>query len=214
MSLLPPNATRLERALESATARLGDIDAPIDTFVDPATIAANWLPFLAYGLSVDSWVVGWSEAAKRQAVAESIALHRIKGTRRSVETVLARIDALASVLEWHDDPARLAPHTCEIHVPLVTSPGAPGGDRAGAAIIDEIRLEIGRVKPLREHLTVVQSLALEGGVGVQGAARLTSYTRDDATLVIDTSDDWLAYLQTEDGEPLQAETGAFLDTTA
>lgn len=212
MSLLPPNATPLERALETGTARLGEVTAPIDTLVDPMTIAATALPWLAFGLSVDLWEASWSETTKRQAVAESIAQHRIKGTRASVEHVLARIDRLATVLEAHEDAARLAPHTFEVHVPLVTTPGAPGGARAGAAIVDDIIAQVGTVKPLREHLTVVQSVMLEGGVGIQGTARLAGYTRDTADLAIDTSPAWDLYLQTEDGEPLQAETGAFLDT--
>lgn len=212
MSLLPPNATPLERALETGTARLGEVTAPIDTLVDPMTIAATALPWLAFGLSVDLWEASWSEATKRQAVADSIAQHRIKGTRASVEHVLARIDRLATVLEAHEDTARLAPHTFEVHVPLVTTPGAAGGARADAAIVDEIIAQVGMVKPLREHLTVVQSLTLSAGVAVQGAARLVGFTRDDAFFRIDPSPAWEFYLQTEDGEPLQAETGSFLDT--
>lgn len=212
MTLLPPNATPLERALEHGTAQLSDVTAPIDTLVNPATIAAELLPWLAYGLSVDSWKASWPEALKRRAVAGSIALHRIKGTRRSVEMVLARIDELARVLEWHEDPARLSPNTFEVDLPLVTTPGAAGGDRAKAAIVDEIIAEVGKVKPLREHLTVVQSIMLEGGVGIQGALRLTSYTREDTLLAVDLSPEWDFYLQTEDGEPLQADAGSFLDT--
>ncbi|MDF2602973.1 phage tail protein I [Sphingomonas sp.] len=212
MTLLPPNATALERALEHGTAQLSDVTAPIDTLVNPATIAPEALPWLAYGLSVDSWKASWPEALKRRAVAGSIALHRIKGTRRSVEMVLARIDELSSVLEWHEDPARLSPNTFEIDLPLVIDAGAPGGDRASAAMVDEIIAEVGKVKPLREHLTVVQSLVLEGGVGVQGAVRLASYTREDTALQVDTSAAWDFYLQTEDGEPLQTDAGTFLDT--
>lgn len=212
MSLLPPNATRLERALEAGTARLGDVTAPIETLVDPATIAANALPWLAYGLSVDFWDTAWSEAMKRRAVAESIAQHKIKGTRASVEHVLGRVDALAMVLEAYEDPARLAPHTFEVHLPLVTAAGAAGGERANAAIVDDIIAQVTAVKPLREHLTVVQSLSLSSGVGMQGEVRLAGYTRDDADLLIDESPRWDFYLTTEQGEPLQAETGTLLDT--
>lgn len=212
MTLLPPNATPLERALEAGTARLGDVSAPIETLVDPATIAATALPWLAFGLSVDLWEPSWPEAMKRRAVADSIAQHRIKGTRASVEHVLVRIDRLATVLEAHEDPRRLAPHTFEIDLPLVATPGTAGGARASAAIVDDIIAQVGAVKPLREHLTVVQSLTLAGGVGVQGAVRLASYTRDDANLLIDHSLAWDSYLQTEQGEPLEAETGTILDT--
>lgn len=213
MSLLPPNATKLERALEAGAARISDVSAPIDTLVDPLKIAAEALPWLAYGFSVDFWETSWSEAMKRRAVAESIAQHKIKGTRASVEHVLARIDDLARVIEAAEDPQRLVPHTFEVDLPLVTTAGAAGGARAGAAIVDDIIAQVSAVKPLREHLTVVQSVMLTGGVGVQGAARLTSYTREDTVLNVDTSAAWELYLQTEDGEPLQTDAGSFLDTS-
>ena len=212
MSLLPPNATRLERALEAGTARISAVSAPIETLADPATIEAGWLPWLAYGFSVDFWEAAWPEAMKRRAVAESIEQHKIKGTRASVEHVLARIDGLARVIEAHEDPRRLTPHTFEVDLPLVTEAGAAGGARAGAAIIDDIIAQVTAVKPLREHLTVVQSLTLESDVAVQGTARLAGYTRDDVNLLIDNSPAWDFYLTTEEGEPLQAETGTLLDT--
>ena len=212
MSLLPPNATKLERALEAGASRIGDVTAPIDTLVNPATIAANALPWLAYGLSVDFWDTAWSETMKRRAVTESIAQHKIKGTRASVEHVLSRVDALAVVIEAYEDPARLAPHTFEVNLPLVTEAGAAGGERANAAIVDDIIAQVSAVKPLREHLTVVQSLTLSSGVGMQGEVRLAGYTRDDADLLIDESPRWTFYLTTEQGEPLQAETGTLLDT--
>lgn len=212
MTLLPPNATTLERALEAGVARISDIEAPIDTLVDPARIAATWLPWLAWGLSVDAWDSAWSEATKRQAVAESIALHRMKGTRASVDLILSRIDGLARVIEWHEDRDRLPPHRFEIEIPLVTTLGAAGAARAQAAIVDDIITAVERVKPLREHLTVVQALTLTGGVAVQGHARLTAYHRDAAALSYDPSPAWDFYLQTELGEPIQAETGAILDT--
>lgn len=212
MSLLPPNATKLERALEAGAARISDVTAPIDTLVNPATIDAGVLPWLAYGFSVDFWDAAWSEAVKRRAVAESIAQHRIKGTRASVEHVLARVDSLARVIEAREDPARLAPHTFEVELPLVIEAGAAGGQRADAAIVDDIIAQVTAVKPLREHLTVVQSLTLESDVGVQGSARLAGYTREDAALLIDPSERWELYLTTEEGEPLQAETGTLLDT--
>lgn len=213
MTLLPPNATPLERALEAGVSRISAINTPIDTLLDPARIAARWLPWLAWGLSVDAWDSTWPEATKRQAVAESIALHRMKGTRASVELILSRIDALARVIEWYEERDRLTPGTFEIEIPLVTVPGTAGGMRAQAAIVDDIITAIERVKPLREHLTVVQAVSLSGAVAVQGHVRMAAYRRDDANLVNDTSPAWDFYLQTELGEPIQAETGSILDTT-
>jgi phage tail P2-like protein len=212
-SLLPPNATRLERAVESATARIGDVPYPIDTLLDPQRIPARWLPWLAWGLSVDSWDAEWTEAEKRAAVAGSIELHRIKGTRASVETVLGRFDQLLELVEWHQTTPRADPHTFEIRLPIAGNGVAPGGRRATAAFAEAIIREVGRVKPAREHFRLVQSLELDGAIGIQGVARLAGAARADLAANIDTSPVWAAYLQTEDGEPLQDDAGVFLDTT-
>jgi phage tail P2-like protein len=211
MSLLPPNATRLERALEEASARIGSVAAPIDTLVNPAAIDVEWLPWLAWGLSVDSWDADWSEATKRQAVAESIALHRIKGTRRSVEIVLARFDQLARVIEWHETSPRGDPHTFEIILPLVVGDTAPGGTRATGAFAEAIIREVTRVKPLREHFRFVQHLGVAGSIGVMGAARAVQLLRQDLALAEAPAAPWDAYLQSEDGEPLEDDSGTLFE---
>ena len=214
MSLLPPNATRLERALEDATARIGAITAPIDTLLDPYLIAAEWLPWLGWGLSLDSWDADWTEAVKRQAVAESIALHRIKGTRASIEIVLRRFDQLAHVIEWFEAAPRAAPHTFEVILPLSVDGTAPGGTRATAAFAEAIIREVSRVKPLREHFRLVQQLSSAGSIGVTGAVRAVQSLRQDVTLTTAPAAPWDAYLQTEDGEPLEDDFGNFFEDAA
>ena len=211
-SLLPPNATRLERALEHG-ARPEPIATPVDAIDDPLTCPAYLLPWLAYGLSVDSWDADWSEADKRAAVAGSLELHRMKGTRASVDTVLARFDQLARVIEWHETAPRGAPHTFDVVVPMVLADGtAPGGRRSSATFAEAIIREIGRVKPLREHMRLIQQVDATGSVAIQAVARVLLWVREDAVMTIDTSPDWAAWLQTEDGEPLQTPAGDFLDT--
>jgi phage tail P2-like protein len=211
-SLLPPNATQLERALEAGGARIIDVHAPAD-IDDPMSCPVEVLPWLAWGLSVDSWDADWSDEDKRAAVAGSIDLHRRKGTRMSVETVLARFDQLARLVEWHEAAPRRAPHTFEVIVPMVTNGVARGGRRASAAFADAIIREVARVKPLREHMRLVQKIEVAGAIGLQGVIRAFSYTRTDAEMTIDTSPSWAGFLQTEDGEPIEdGSTGTFLDT--
>ena len=135
-SLLPPNATRLERALEAGVCLPPDVDAAAlaDMVADPMTAPAWLLPWLAYGESVDTWDADWSEEDKRTTIASSIAQHRIKGTRASVETVLARFDQLARLVEWHQATPRRPAHTFDVIVPMVLPDGtAPGGRRSSAA---------------------------------------------------------------------------------
>lgn len=206
--LLPPNATRLERALAASTARIADVPVDLAPLLDPATCPAELLPWLAWGESVDIWETGWTDAMKRQAIADSILLHRRKGTRWAVETVLARIDALAQVVEWHEAQPQLDRHTFEIRVPL----DATSGDRGLAVVAEHIIRDVSRVKPLREHLVLVQSLTARGTVGVHAVGRALLARRDDATLADDRSQPWDTLLQTEQGEPMQTERGTLLDT--
>ena len=125
--------------------------------------------------------------------------------------MLARFDALLRVVEWWEDD--LPPHTAEVRLPLVTAPGlAPGGTRSTAAFADAIIREVGKAKPLREHLTVVQSILVEGAIGIEGIVRIAAFTRSSLAIAADTSPLWAGYLQTEDGEPLQDDADDFLDT--
>lgn len=213
-SLLPPNATPLEKALEAAV-RAGSIPTPVDVIDDPLNCPDDVLFWLAWGLSVDSWDADWSEADKREATATSYAFHRIKGTRLAVETVLARFDKLIKLVEWHEAEPRRAPNTFEVVLPLVLDNGtAPGGRRSTAAFAEAIIREVSRVKPLREHMTLVHALTLDGSVGIQGVARGFIEIRQDMDLVADTSPEWDFYLQTETGEPLlDATDGSYLDTS-
>jgi hypothetical protein len=100
------------------------------------------------------------------------------------------------------------------HPADVTGDGvAAGGRRATAAFAESIIREVGRVKPLREHMRLVQQITAAGAIGLQAVLRAISYTRADALLTVDTSPGWAAYLQTEDGEPIEdGATGTFLDT--
>jgi phage tail P2-like protein len=88
-SLLPPNATPQETAIEAATARIGEVPVPNATLWTPATCPAALLPWLAWALSVDEWDGTWPEERQRAVIAASVAVHRRKGTRGAVVAALA-----------------------------------------------------------------------------------------------------------------------------
>jgi phage tail P2-like protein len=87
-TLLPPNATQTERALEQATARIGDVAVPIATLWSADTCPEHVLPFLAWGLSVDNWDSNWAEEDKRTSIRDSVQIHRVKGTIGSIKRAL------------------------------------------------------------------------------------------------------------------------------
>lgn len=77
--LLPPNATPLERVFCEAAAMQHKPEV-IASLWDAQRCPVAVLPWLAWALSVDEWDEAWPEARKRQAVLQSVQLHRRKGT--------------------------------------------------------------------------------------------------------------------------------------
>lgn len=101
--LLPPNATAQERALEDATARIGEVSVPLRDLWNPQTCPVALLPWLAWALSVDEWESDWPEQIKRDVIAGSMEIHRHKGTPWAVEQaiILAGMP-FARVEEWFE----------------------------------------------------------------------------------------------------------------
>lgn len=99
--LLPPNATSAERAMALTTARVSDVPLPVAGLWNPDTCPAAVLPWLAWAFSVDIWDADWSEEQKRAAIAESIAVHRRKGTLWASRQALSGSIEQAELLEWH-----------------------------------------------------------------------------------------------------------------
>ncbi|CCO22224.1 phage tail protein I [Maridesulfovibrio hydrothermalis] len=101
-SLLPPNASKLERDFSEVVARIGELHIPIDDLWNPETCPLGLLPYLAWALSVDVWDEDWPEDVKRAVVRESVAIHRIKGTPGAVEKMCAALGYDVRVLEWFE----------------------------------------------------------------------------------------------------------------
>jgi len=152
-SLLPPNSTDAERALECATARIGDVPVRVREVWNPDTCLAEVLPWLAWANSVDAWLADWTEARQRAAIRQAFAVHRRKGTVGAVQAALAAIDYDVSLVEWHQDEPAGEPYTFRAEV-VIEDRGLDEGTQA-----DILRL-IGGAKNVRSHLT---SLRMIGG---------------------------------------------------
>ena len=88
-TLLPPNASELERAAEGAIrARLTAVPIPLASLWRPDTCPAPLLPWLAFALSVDQWSDRWPEAIQRDVIRQSYEIHALKGTVYSLRHAL------------------------------------------------------------------------------------------------------------------------------
>lgn len=212
MTILPPNASAFERAMEDTqAAALEGVPAPLRELWNPAACPIGLLPFLAWGVSVDFWDSAWSEAEKRAAVASAIQDQRRKGTRAALRQVLDRFDPLIGLVEWFEDKATLEPHTFRLELP---GP-AQSAVEYDEALVQALLRDIAAVKPLRSHMLAVHRLRAQAQVGLLGAGSVALFTRLDAVADKASATDpvWDSYLQTEDGEPMQDETGTFLEAS-
>jgi len=146
-SLLPANATALERAIEAAQARLADVPVPVDTLWDPWRCPAQLLPWLAWAWSVDEWDPAWPEEVRRRVIAAAPEVHRRKGTRAAVERALRAIGVVADIVEWWQAQPTGVPGTFSITA-WVNEQLAVGG----AVLTDKVQRQIDaivrRTKPV------------------------------------------------------------------
>ncbi|WP_260925441.1 phage tail protein I [Novosphingobium sp. 9] len=208
MSLLPPNSTKVERALE--TAMLSGIDlSDVGTSWNPATCAAADLPFLAWAVAISHWDTDWTEAQKREAIAQAILFHRIKGTRAAVQQVLDRFNPLLTILEWHEQSPKGTPHTFQVRADMLEIPA----EFLSASTAEAIVRDVAAAKPLRAHFDFVQTLEAQATLYLSSGGLAGAMFRADLAATHDTSRDWSLVLQTEDGEPILTEDGTdYLET--
>jgi len=209
MTLLPPNATTLERALDGAAAQLADVPLPIRDLWNPATCPRDLLPFLAFGVSIDFWDTNWTTAEKRSAIAGAIEAQRRKGTPASLREVLDRFDPMIGLVEWFEDRENLEPHTFRLELPLA----ADSAVQYDQALVEALLRDIAAVKPLRAHMKAVHRLVAQAGTYIAGGGQIAGFVRQDGLTDLATPLDpiWSTYLQTEDGEPLRGGEGTFLE---
>jgi phage tail P2-like protein len=86
-SLLPPNASGLERAVEQAI-KPHEHARIVPTLWNAQTCPASMLPWLAWACSVEDWDHTWPVEQKRAAIAASFDEHRHKGTPYAIRKAL------------------------------------------------------------------------------------------------------------------------------
>lgn len=146
-SLLPPNRTPVEEALEQAVRSVDPDLSPIAALMDPATCPMHLLGWLAWSFSVDDWHDDWTDAIKRQVVADAIAVHRVKGTVGAVRRSLASLGFRAEIAEWFDYGGD--PHT--FRVDAFGDQIVAAGFQIDQTLLARVTRLIENVKPARSH---------------------------------------------------------------
>jgi phage tail P2-like protein len=170
-SLLPPNTTEAERALEQVQARPSLLPVPLRELWNSDTCPLALLPWLAWTVSIDDWKPYWPEAVKRERIRHAVEIQRRKGTVKSVRDVVSALGSALALREWWQLSPAGDPHTFE--VVLALGAGVPNA----ADYQQDVIREIERTKPVRSHFTFTIGLAASGGLGLQGAANPIVYRR-------------------------------------
>ncbi len=173
-SLLPPNSTATERALEYAMGRIEDVPNPVATVRDPAQCPAPLLPWLAWAHSVDEWSEHWTEETKRQVIADSALQHSRRGTVGAIEDAVGIWSGAVSVRVWHESDPPGPPFTLSVTVAGGTAAGS-NGDAVGK-IDAAIRLN----KSARDGYTLTVGAEYQSGIRAVNRARFATFLRGRA----------------------------------
>lgn len=115
-TLLPPSATDSERALDLATARLGDVPVLVREAWNPETCPAELLPWLAWAFSVDEWQDTWTEAEKRGVIQSALYVHKKKGTLAALRRAVEPLGYIIRIIEWFEETPPATPYTFRLEV--------------------------------------------------------------------------------------------------
>lgn len=151
-SLLPPNATALERALVLSCAGAVDLPTPLRETWSPENCPERLLPWLAWAFGVEDWDATWTANQKRAVIGASIATKRIRGTIGAVRSALGALIDDSSVQEWFNQIPAGDPYTFRI----LLKAEQQGVSRFA---IGSIAAVIERSKNLRSHLDRIELTA-------------------------------------------------------
>lgn len=158
-SLYPPNATPFEKSISSTIDLSTAIEVPVRKLWSPQTCPIEVIAWLGWALSVDDWDPNWTEVQKRNAVENSIQVHRQKGTVGAVKRAVGVLGFDVEVDE----------RTGQVYTFNVRLKSKPGLAPTIAQMDEAERLALG-AKNVRSHLANVGVLnESEGAIKVSAA---------------------------------------------
>lgn len=99
--LLPPNATKLEKNIEKQGEKISLLRVPFVELNHITQCPVAHLPWLAWAHRVEYWRADWTESEKRTAIIESKAFNEQRGTKASIQSLLATVIDEFQLKAWH-----------------------------------------------------------------------------------------------------------------
>lgn len=184
-SLLPINASDMERSIEQVLLRSSRLPILIDTLWNPELCPEPLLPWLAWALSVDTWDSDWTIETKRAFIANSLGVHRRKGTLASIRRVLAGLGITINIEEWFQYEGE--PHTFRLTAFANDNTSDNGEPILGPSLYRNLVRVVDNVKPVRSHYDFRVGVALETGLNLGSVASALSLARVTVEARIDAS---------------------------
>lgn len=145
MSLLPANSTDFERKMTQVLAANTDLAVDVATLLKVDDVKTEFLSFLAWQYSVDSWNNNWQPSLQRQLIKRSFSQHQYKGTIYAIKSILQDFGYSCAITEWFNAKPQMAAGSFTLTV-----------DLNGRELSDDIYHEINRLvldaKPASRHL--------------------------------------------------------------
>lgn len=172
------------RRAEVVIARLSGLPVDLRKLWNPDECPVEFLPYLAWALSVDRRDKNWSEQTKRQVIKAAWIVHRLKGTIAALRRVVEPFGYLLRVIEWWQTDE--TPGTFRLEIGIQEQ-----------GITEETYLELERLiddaKPRSRHLTGLSlSLQMQGdirsGAGCYIGDALTVYPWFPETITVGCHD--------------------------
>lgn len=115
-TLLPPNSTADERALEQVMGHISDLPIDIRTVKNPDLCPVELLPWLAWEYGITYWDENWTEAQKRSVIKNAPRVNKTRGTVGAVKYALQAVGRAIDVVEWFNDSPAGEPYTFRVVV--------------------------------------------------------------------------------------------------
>lgn len=197
-SVLPPNASPEERALELTHAeRFARLPVPVRDVKNPDACPPELLPWLAWEFGVDTWNTGWTDQEKRNAIKRAAYIHRHRGTPAAVKMSLEDSPFTSEVIEWCEQEPKGEPYTFTLDV-------VQDGRPVAREDLQDLKNAVLRAKNLRSWFSITVRGELEGRVILAGymvANETVTYLPGNEALLSEPGETFI----TEDGERLTTE---------
>jgi phage tail P2-like protein len=172
--LLPHNSTPLERALATA-GDLGVDPEIIRGVADSARCPVDFLPWLAWAMSVEGWDAAETEEQQRALIRQSIPIHKHKGTVGAIRRVLKAVGVTADYKEWTQISGAV-PYSFELTA--WANDNRPGeGSILSPQLFQRLRALVDATKNERSHYKLKLGARFDSALGLANASQVRSLDR-------------------------------------